>query len=57
MRSETGVITAACLSAKHSKRGASSQSCSLFCGNVVCRLILKYILGALNSIFVMWLIN
>ena len=56
MRWETGVVTVAVLYAKQSQRGASSSS-SLFSGNVVCHLVLKYILGSLNSNDVMCLIS
>lgn len=55
MRWEAGVVTVALLCAKQSQRGASSSS-SLFSGSVVCHLVLKYILGYLNSNDVMWLI-
>lgn len=55
MRWEAGVVSVALLYAKRSQRGASSSG-SLFSGNV-CHLVLKYILGSLNSNDVMWLIS
>lgn len=56
MRWEAGVVTVALLCTKRSQRGASSSG-SLFSGSVVCYLVLKYILGSLNSNDVMWLIS